>query len=586
MRTGAPFVAIGVFVGLVSCSGATERTSAILITLDTTRADELGCYGAQPSLTPHLDRLAAEGLVYERAYTVAPLTLPAHASMLTGLYPLRHGIRDNGQSPLPEEAETIAELAAEAGAQTGAFVAALVLDPAFGLDQGFGVYEAPVRSAERKTDSHYGELGAQEVVDAALAWWKERDPKRPAFLWVHLFDPHSPYEPPPAFRNGHTQRERYRGEIAFADAQIGRLLDALRAQGDLEDTFVLFVADHGESFGEHGESSHGTYCYEPTLRVPLIARYPDGYRAGERSRETVSVVDVKPTLAGALGLEVGSELDGMSFFRREVPAERGVYFESLNGFLNYNWSMLAGWLDAEGKYLHSSEPELFDLRTDPAESVNRVAETDVRRYQRELELLAQRPALEAAGSPAGSAGSIGPDMLADIRALGYASVGDIGRDIPNPLAPSDLPSPQSMREVYGDLLAGLAQSNAGNHAEAVRLFERVLVRNPKNFFALDSLAFSLIELERLVEAIGPLQRLLRDGPQKAGTYYNLAMCLAEGGRREESLAALQSAMNVDPGDPKIARRLVGLLKTEGRLEEARVAEAAHVEAVRAEGGQP
>jgi len=257
--------------------------SALLITLDTTRADVLGPYGGPPGLAPTIERMAREGVVFERAYSVAPLTQPSHASMMTGLWPPVHGVRENGLNALPPAAETVAERARARGLQTAAFVAAVVLDAAFGLDQGFDTYVGPARKGE-STTSHVAELPGDVVVDRALAWLSARERRKPFFLWVHLFDPHGPYTPPPAYqRQGRNEATSlYAGEVSFADAQVGRLLDALRADGTLEETFVLLVADHGEAFGEHGEPTHGAYVWDTTLHVPLILRYPHGARAGER----------------------------------------------------------------------------------------------------------------------------------------------------------------------------------------------------------------------------------------------------------------------------------------------------------------
>lgn len=260
------------------CSGGGAH-SVLLITLDTTRADALGAYGRLPSVTPHLDRLAAEGVVYEHAYTVAPLTLPAHASMLTGLYPPRHGVRDNGVAGLAQSAVTLAERARAAGFQTAAFLGAVVLDQGFGLEQGFERYDTPARSFYGGPSMGYAERPAAEVAGLVASWLAERDKDRPFLLWAHLWDAHAPYEPPEALRQ-RAGGDAYLGEVAACDVAVGRLCAALAAEGLEDSTLIVVVGDHGESFSEHDEISHGPYVWNTTLQVPLLLRLPDGDKAG------------------------------------------------------------------------------------------------------------------------------------------------------------------------------------------------------------------------------------------------------------------------------------------------------------------
>ncbi len=394
--------------------------SALLITLDTTRADALGCYGRVPAVTPNLDSLAREGVLFDNAHCAAPSTLPSHASMLTGLYPIRNSVRHNGLQPLPQSARTLAESAKEKGFDTAAFIGSVVLADSFGLNQGFDVYDQP-RHEELGVSTHFGERRASDVIDAALAWLKRRDRARPFFMWVHLFDPHAPYAPPKEFQTGALAREPYLGEIAFADRELGRLLAALREQKLLDRVAVLAIADHGESFGEHGESSHGVYCYESTLRVPLILRMPGGEH-GVRKNALVSGVDVYPTLAEAMGLAVppSGEIDGVSLFAPKL--DRGIYFESYYAWNAYRWSPIAGWLDGQGKYLHSSTPEFFDLTADPGEAHDLASQRDSGRYEAAISALAARPALVQ-----GDAHGIDEALKQRIRSLGYAGVEDVIR---------------------------------------------------------------------------------------------------------------------------------------------------------------
>jgi len=566
----APALATATALAALGCGRDEPRLDALLVTFDTTRTDAVASYDARRGQrTPSLDRLAAEGVAFERAFSVAPLTLPSHASMLTGLYPLRHGVRDNGSARLPAEAETVAERARAAGYRTAAFVGARVLAPGFGLEQGFEVYDAP--DARRTTTSHFAERPAGEVTDAALAWLAARERDRPFFLWVHFFDPHAPYDPPPGFARGASNQERYRGEVAYADRELGRLLAALEAEGSLDTTLVVVAADHGESFGEHGEKSHGAYCYQPTIHVPLVLRAPRGStpRApGTRSDATVSVADVGPTLADAMGLALPGA-DGTSLLRGDPAPDRGVYFESYDGFLDYGWSPLAGWADRAGKYLHSSEPELYDLAADPKETRELLAERPglAGPYRDAIAALASLPRLRADDEP------IDPDVLADVRALGYAVSGPVEGELPSPLDPTERPSPRSMADVYGDLVTALALSNAGRWEDAAAGWESVLARNPENRFALEHLAQALLALERPAEAIAPLERLVREGPHRAADAFNLGACLEAIGESERAAEAYRRAVELEPGNPRYRARLVELLQRTGRNDEAREIEA-------------
>jgi len=280
---------------LLAClAGCTQQgagpPSILLVTLDTTRADRIGAYGRAGARTPTLDRLARQGILFERAIAPTPITLPSHASILTGVYPTAHGVRDNAVFALAPEARLVSEVLAERGWRTAAFVGSFVLHPRFGLDQGFEVYHAPQPTREPMRD-RYVERPANEVVDDALAWLSGLAAGERFFVWLHFFDPHIPYEPPPAWREPSVHP--YEGEIAFCDAQLGRLLEALEEAGRARNLLVAVTADHGESLGEHGEETHGVFIYQATLHVPLILSGEPVARArGQRVGHAVSTVDV------------------------------------------------------------------------------------------------------------------------------------------------------------------------------------------------------------------------------------------------------------------------------------------------------
>jgi len=516
--------------------------SGVLITLDTTNAPALDVYGRDLGLTPNLSSLAEEGIVYDHAHTVAPITLPAHTSMLTGLYPLRHGVRENGIMRLSTEADTLAERAAEAGFETAAFVAASVLFDHYGLDQGFETYDQPASVTGGGT--RITERRSSQVTDAALRWLEGRDRGRPFFLWVHYFDPHMPYTPPQRFLD-RAGGNPYRAEVAAMDEDIGRLVEGLRASVGLDRVTIAVVADHGEAFQSHGELTHSVYCYDATVRVPFLLRFADGRAAGTRSDEVVSVVDVFPTFLEELGLGAPGGVDGLSLASGAVPDDRGVYVESYSGFLSYGWSPLAGWIDRRGKYLHSSEPEYYDLGRDPAEKRNLLAEgrIDPAPYLEALRALEARPRLAAGGSV-----ELTPQQLAELNALGYAAAASGGdaTDLPDPLDPSDLPSPASQAEVYAKSNMATGLLAAGRSEEGLRLLREVVAENPNDLNALESLGAELVRREQFAEALGPLEQVVARTPDRHLTRVSLGIAHGQLGNYEQSLLHFRRAAELQP----------------------------------------
>lgn len=345
----------------------------VLITIDTLRADRVGAYGDPAAQTPHLDAVASGGVRFENAISPTPLTLPSHASLHTGLDPPFHGARHNGVFRVDVGATTLAERMAEAGFPGAAFVAAVVLDRRLGLARGFTHYDDSMElwgpsDGVRAVAERRGDI----VVDSALAWLAEA-PER-FFLWVHLYDPHAPYEPPSPF-DDRFSHDPYAGEIAFADAQVGRLLSALAARWPDDSTLVAITSDHGESLGEHGEQTHSYSLYDATQRVPLLIRGP-GIPRGRVVRGQVGLVDVAPTLLGAAGAEPLENTSGRDLAVRWLaphgadPVSHPVYLETLAPQLDMRWSPLLGLRDGKFKYVRAPRPELYDLEADPLETHN------------------------------------------------------------------------------------------------------------------------------------------------------------------------------------------------------------------------
>jgi arylsulfatase A-like enzyme len=536
--------------------------NAILITLDTTRADALACYGGPEAVAPNLAALARESRVYEQARTVVPLTLPAHASMLTGLTPLRHLVRDNSLDALPQSADTLAERARERGLATAAFVSAVVLDRVYGTDQGFDVYDQPSRTLAQTT-SHAGERGADATVAAARAWLAARDRSRGFLVWIHLFDAHAPYAPSAASL-AQAGGNAYLGEVAAMDRALGGLLDELRSDGTLDRTLVVLTADHGESLGEHGEATHGAYCYDATLRVPLLVRDPARAAHGEREAAPVSVVDIAPTIAEALDLRA-FDCDGTSLFRRAAPPSRRLYFESYYGYLSYGWSPLSGCFDERAKYIHSSQPELYDLVADPRELRDLAAEraNDSPRYREGIAAAAARPALARAESD-----QVDAAMLERLRAVGYTGGGAHAHALPGPLDPSELPSPRTRVDELARTLDAQGLSDLGRHAEAVDALRPIAAANPRNYVALERLGNALVLLGRHAEAVAPLEALCANGPQWAGAHYNLGVALYSSGQQDRGLDHFRRAIALDPGHVQALDALAKVLEARGARAEA------------------
>lgn len=352
-------------------AGPTELPDILLISVDTLRADRLGCYGYKGARTPNIDRLAAAGAVFDTVISPVPITLPSHTSMLTGLIPPRHGVRLNEDHRLPDSAVTLAEVLHDRGYATGAFIGGLPMKRAGGLAQGFDVYDdtlAPQTFRGSKT-SNRQERYAEDVFAVARAWLKSADATRPAFAFIHIYDPHAPYlKPMPG-----AAAPSYDGEIAHVDRELGRFVSSLASLARPRQRLTILTSDHGEGLGEHGEKTHCVFVYETTLHVPLIIHWPEVIEAGRVGTEA-GVIDVAPTILALVGLPRLQNVDGQSLVRamgRDKTDQRVFYFESLLGLLRFGWAPLRGVRDGSIKYIEAPRPELYDLSADPHELTNR-----------------------------------------------------------------------------------------------------------------------------------------------------------------------------------------------------------------------
>jgi len=546
--------------------GAAAGFNILLVTLDTTRADRLGCYGRAGAATPVLDRLAGGGVRFAEAVTVAPETLPAHATLFTGLLPPRHGVRINAEDRLESRHVTLAEVARARGYETAAFVSAFVLDARFGLDQGFDLYDDQVDAAEGAVfPSGLNERPAGRTTDAALAWLRARDRRRPFLAWVHYFDPHAPYAPPEPFATRFAASP-YDGEVAFMDAQVGRLLAGLDAAGQRDRTLVIVVGDHGESLGEHGERTHSVFLYRSAARVPLIVSNPRLFpRPAVVDGTVVSLADLAPTVLDLLGVEDPPARDGLSLLATKADPGRSVYVESLVPYLDFGWAPLFGLRGLRESYVLAPRPECYDLRRDPGERKNLLQAKAGRRgpcaaQARLLDrMLARLPSYEAA---AAGARTVEPETRERLQALGYLGGAGPGGEH-GPLA-----DPKDMIDIASLVLDANTLLSGGRPAEALAVAQRAAARSRHDRTVLNTLAKIHLRLGRLKDAEDAL-RALRAIQPKADASLLLAQILILDGRHGEAGRLLDEAEGQDPrhGGVHIARG--DLLARQGRKEDAR-----------------
>ena len=413
----------GTVLGRLPSGVARSDLNLLVITLDTTRADRLGPYGYSGIQTPNLDRLAREGVVFEQAATVAPLTLPAHSSLFTGKFPPEHGVRDNGGFFLNPRETTLAEVLKDRGFKTGGFIGAYVLDSKWGVNQGFDTYFDDFDLSKYKAIS----LGAiqrpgNEVVDHGLQWLDSVGSQR-FFGWMHLYDAHSPYEPPEPYKTMYRGRP-YIGEIAFVDSQVGRVLAYLDAHNLSDRTIVVVMGDHGESLHEHGEATHGFFIYESTVHIPLIIRAPfSEMRGGRRVAEVVRSVDVMPTVLDMLGIAPPKGIEGVSVSSLMTGAAKELglesYSEALYPLHHFGWSDLRAMRTGRYKLIASPRPELYDLQDDPGEQHDLFAQREAL-GNRMLDRLRQRESrFSKPDESQKQAAEVDPDARARLAALGY-----------------------------------------------------------------------------------------------------------------------------------------------------------------------
>jgi arylsulfatase A-like enzyme/thioredoxin-like negative regulator of GroEL len=543
--------------------------SIVLVSIDTLRADHVGAYGAKTAATPNLDQLAADGVVFLDALTPVPVTLPAHASMLTGLLPHRHGVRDNGLYRLPADVPVLAQALADGGYDTAAVVAAAVLDRQFGLDRGFRTYDDAVSGAAGLA---IAERPAAAVTDAALAAAGRLKP--PFFLFVHYYDPHAAYRPPAPFAERFAAQP-YDGEVAYADAEVGRLRRELLARGLPKESVFAVTSDHGEGLGDHGEATHGPFLYQSTLHVPLLVVAPGRWPGRRRASGLVSSIDITPTLLALAGLSAPPNLDGRdlaALVRRDATSPRTLPLETEFALNAYGWAPLVGLTDGALKWIGAPEEELYDLRSDPGEGRNLAAarSEETRRLVRAWKktVTEDRRSFPASGSEAQDA-----ERLARLQSLGYVAGSRAG-------GPREgLPDP---KKVIGSLeLVNEARRLIGDrrYDEAVARLDRARKESPRNVSALVLTGVAQLQAGRPQAAAAPLRRAAEIAPANADAPFNLGLVMLALGDAPHAEEAFRRTLALQPRYHDAAVNLVDLLLQTGRTADARTA----FEAARAAG---
>jgi arylsulfatase A-like enzyme/Flp pilus assembly protein TadD len=519
----------------------------VVITIDTLRADHLGCYGYKQVRTPNIDALARDSTRFEHAYTPVPVTLPAHSAIFTGTYPMLSGMHDFSANKLSAQQPTLATVLKERGYATGAVIGSAVLDSRFGLNQGFDFYYDHF-DFSRLDESNLDEMErpGDVVADQALEWLDKNYQKR-FFLWMHLYDPHYPYRPPAPYSHEYASH-LYDGEIAFADAQVGRLLQFLKDKGLYQNAVIVLAGDHGESLGEHGEKTHGFFIYNATLHVPLLIRAPEATQ--EKLVATpVSLVDIMPTILRILKLEVPSRVQGESLepiiSAKSASKENGarnLYAETFLPRLHFNWSELRGAETQNYHFIDAPKPELYDLVKDPGETQNlfnqKKAVAEVMRAK-----LASLIREYSAGTELAEKTGLDPALMERLKSLGYAGFSGGG----NPtISNRDLPDPKDRIQVYELISDAISDSQQGSYPQSAEKLEIALKTEPNSVPVHYLQGLNYYRMKNFPAAVEQLERAVELSPDYALALFHLGVAYGHTGQIDRCISTLKRALELDP----------------------------------------
>ncbi len=526
----------------------------ILISIDTLRADRLPMYGYERGSTPELDALRRDSLVFEDVYSHTPLTLPSHASLLTGLLPTHHGVRDNLGYDLGADTQTLAKRFKAAGYSTGAAVSAYVLRHQTGIAAGFDFFDDAIEISGNGESLADTQRDGRITVDA-LAAWLESQSNSKLFAFLHLYEPHTPYAPPPA----HRLPDPYDGEIAYADELVGRLITRIKTRGWLDRAIVAVVSDHGEGLGDHGESEHGILLYREVLHVPWILRLPGGASGGRRVSGSIGLVDVAATLLDLAGLDAGG-IDGRTVrpsLDGHTALGRAVYSESLYPRLHFGWSDLASVTEQKLRYIRAPRPELYDLATDPRERQNLVTSRAAA-----VATLAGRLTSMTEGAKSTEPGPVPAEVRERLKSLGYVASSSA------PVSPTagELPDPKDRIASFEEFKRALALERMGQIAEAIQRYRTILSSNPRMLDAWEALAKALLATDQTREAIAAFGKAVEIDPLRPDPHLALARIYA---LERQPAPARQHAEIGSRRDPAQGFEILAeLMMDAGRLEDA------------------
>ncbi|HJQ37667.1 MAG TPA: sulfatase-like hydrolase/transferase [Thermoanaerobaculia bacterium] len=528
---------------LFSCKGnrtlpaASPSTPVFLISIDTLRSDHLPAYGYKGVETPHIDALRGDGILYERAYSHTPLTLPSHTSMLTGLLPSEHGVRDNIGFQLRPTAKTITESLHERGYATGAAVSAFVLRREGGLNRGFDLYDDEVAVLpERRGQPLLANIQRDGAATAQVAenWIAKQ--QKPVFFFLHIYEPHSPYTPPEPFRSRYASAP-YDGEIARADEIVGQYLQWLKDQGLYDKALIILLSDHGEGLNDHGEEEHGTFLYREAIQVPLIVKLPQQKFAGDSVAAPVQLIDLVPTIVERTTAAAPNKLAGrslLSFLDAKSPEKRAVYSETYYARFHFGWADQHSLIDGERHYIQSPKPELFNVRDDPAEK-NNVLTQDRRGF------FAMKAAIAPLIRDAEAPSAVNPEDVAKLTALGY--LGSTAQTKPGEV----LDDPKDHVATIKQIGVAYQRFHERKYDETLQVIDRVLAANPRMVDLYELKSKALKKLGRREEAIATAKEGLRLSPQALHLAMEIANLQLEGREFDDAEKHAELAMRIEPG---------------------------------------
>lgn len=542
-----------------------KNINVMLITLDTLRADFVGAYGKNMADTPNIDNIAAEGVLFETCISQTPLTLPSHTTILSGTYPLYHQVRDNGGFQVPDSLELISETLKKNGYTTAAFIGSYVLHSEWGMNQGFDIYsdEFDLSKYDRISLGNV-QKRADEVLGNAKTWLKANNNKK-WFTWIHLYDPHTPYDPPSPFKERFASRP-YRGEVEYLDEQLGFFFQFLKDEGIYDRVLIIMAADHGESLGQHGEETHGFFIYEPTVRVPLIIRAPFQF-AIHRVTHPVELVDIAPSILSAVGIPIPSSYQGLSFIGEildnEKPAKTTAYTETYFPRFHFGWSDLKAFYSNDTwKYIMSPKPEFYNIGKDLEEKKNLVLEKsyEASKARREMDKFMRRESLNA--RMPGNTKSLDKDAMEKLAALGYltTTVDTTGK--------TDLPDPKGKAHIFNALTRAKDLMGQEKFDEAISSLKNILADEPGLVDGILQLGNAYSKVQKYEEALACFYEVLQQKPDYNAAMLNITGTLERLGRFDKGIQEAQRFLKTFPNDHTLLNELGNLYFITGEYDKA------------------